>query len=81
MIVSHPSDEHIQLESQTTGGQGHSMSLTWPRSNLGGQSSSGGGGGPHGLTSVPPLKGAVQINADALGVAGGKFIMMSPLHH
>ena len=80
MIVSHPSEEqvhHSEPQAAVTaglGGPAPSMSLTWPRTNLGGLSTGGGSGsgGLSGLTSVPPLKGPVQINADALGAASGK---------
>ena len=76
MIVSRPSNEQVHSEPQTTastglGGPAPSMSLTWPRTNLGGLSS-GGGSGSGGLSTIPPLKGPTQINADALGAASGK---------
>ena len=72
VVISTPSDEQIPRNPAqhagdvfSAGGPGNSMSLTWPRTNF---------AGPTGLGSVPPLtlKGASQINADSMGVAGGK---------
>lgn len=65
--VSSSNDTSISSE----GRPGDPMSLTWPRTNL-----TFAGGGSTGLSSMPPIssKGPVQINADPLGVAGGKYI-------
>lgn len=81
MILQHPSEEELHSDPHhASGGAGNPMSLTWPRSNLGGLgagTSVSSGGMALGGTSVPPLKGPVQINADPLGVAGGKFFKKS----
>lgn len=74
VVISVPSDEQVPRNPAqhagdvfSAGDPGNSMSLTWPRTNF---------AGPTGLGSVPPLtlKGASQINADSMGVAGGKCI-------
>ena len=65
VVVSGPSDEKVTENAMDT--HGNSMSLTWPRANLVLTS-----GASTGLTSVPPLKAPAQINADPLGMAGGK---------
>lgn len=77
VTVSVPSNEVLQkhlsahdVQSPGEGGSGSPMSLTWPRSNLGSAVGSAGLG-----SVVPPplnLKGSAQINADSVGVAGGK---------
>lgn len=76
VVISVPSDEQVPRNPAqhagdvfSAGGSGNSMSLTWPRTNF---------AGPTGLGSVPPLtlKGASQINADSMGVAGGKCMYL-----
>lgn len=67
VVVSGPSDEKVfgnPMDMQPD----NSMSLTWPRANLALTTS-----GSTGPITVPPLKGPVQINADPLGMAGGKW--------
>lgn len=65
VVVSGPSNEKVLGNSTDM----HPMSLTWPRANL---ALNTGSAGP---TTVPPLKGPVQINADPLGMAGGKCML------
>lgn len=69
VVVSTPSNEKFSTPiyagtSRAEGG--HPMSRTWPRTNL--------GAGLNGGSGVPPIsmKGSTQINADSVGVAGGK---------
>lgn len=67
VVVSGPSDERVSEDMHGN----NSMSLTWPRANLVLNS-----GASTGLTSVPPLKPPAQINADPLGMAGGKRVLV-----
>ena len=72
VVVSGPSDEHVLGRTSADMQQPpvNSMSLTWPRANLATHTAAG----STATTTVPPLnlKGSMQINADPMGVAGGK---------
>lgn len=76
VVVSVPSNENQPLPVDVQSAGEGAMSRTWPRSHLVAAVASAG------LSSVPPLnlKGSAQINADSMGVAGGKLSILTMLY-